>query len=75
MLNIMYSLFVFLVVKNKEVHRTFVKLHIPWKTLSQKGEQIMLKAPLMESDIRVKSWGERVLGEYDITMWYYYLIL
>ncbi|EDO48048.1 predicted protein [Nematostella vectensis] len=52
--------------QNDKVKRHFVKLHVPWRTLSSKAEELMLKAPLQENDIDLKTTGEKIFDPFRI---------
>lgn len=41
----------------------FIKIHAPWETLVRTAEEMLLKMPIKDSDIDIKSWAEKHLSE------------
>ncbi|XP_032221070.1 anoctamin-3 isoform X2 [Nematostella vectensis] len=52
---------------NKKRKTHFVKIHTPWDVLAATAEEMMMKSPIRDSDIEIKSWSEKHLSEEFVT--------
>ena len=48
--------------QNEERKTHFVKLHGPWEVLANCAENMMMKMPIKEYDIDIKSWSEKYMS-------------